>query len=160
MKGKKVIIVDNDHIRPWDSDPEWIWKNFMRGNQFILMDHYMDFRIGTPAKPDPEHNPARKAMGLARKLADRIDLASLNPHKDLASTRYCLANPGWEYLVYCPNRESNKLTIILTDDTYSVEWIDTSSGKNVQLQNRRTKAGNNIFEPPFNGPAILHLQKK
>ena len=25
-KGSKVIIVDNDHISPWNSDPEWIWK--------------------------------------------------------------------------------------------------------------------------------------
>jgi hypothetical protein len=30
-KGSKVIIVDNDHINPWNSDPNCVWKNFMRG---------------------------------------------------------------------------------------------------------------------------------
>ena len=67
--GRKVIIVDNDHIRPWESRPGWVWKNLMRGNHFILMDHYMDFRMGSPDKPDPQHDPARRAMGLARRLA-------------------------------------------------------------------------------------------
>jgi len=67
--GRKVIIVDNDHINPWNSDPQWIWKNLMRGNQFILMDNYMDFRTGSPENPDPKHDPARKAMGLSRSEA-------------------------------------------------------------------------------------------
>ena len=34
-KGRKVIVIDTDHIRPWKSDPMWVWKNFMRGNHVI-----------------------------------------------------------------------------------------------------------------------------
>ena len=159
-KGRKVIIVDNDHIRPWDSDPEWIWKNFMRGNQFILMDHYMDFRIGSPAKPDPKHDPARKTMGLARKLAGRVNLVLLVPHSDMASTQYCLADPGREYLIYRPATEPKKFTVTLKPGTYSVEWFKTSNGSEVPSQDHRANAGNNTFVPPFDGPSILHLQKK
>ena len=158
MKGSKVIIVDNDHIRPWDSDPEWIWKNLMRGNQFILMDDYMDFRIGSPAKPDPKLDPARKAMGLARRLTDHIDLALLTPQNNIASTRYCLADPGREYLIYRPKSGPGKITITLKPSTYSVEWINASDGKSVQSKTYQAYAGDNIFAPPFNGPAILHLQ--
>ena len=159
-KGRKVIIVDNDHIKPWDSDPEWVWKNFMRGNQFILMDHYMDYRMGSPAQPDPKHDPARKAMGLARRLTDRVDLASLIPWSDLASTRFCLADPGREYLIYRPASGPKKFTVTLKPATYSVEWIKTSNGNKVQSQDHQANAGNNTFVSPFDGPSILHLQKK
>jgi hypothetical protein len=159
-KGRKVIIVDNDHIRPWDSDPEWVWKNFMRGNQFILMDHYMDFRMNSPDRPDPKHDPARKTMGFARKLADRINLVSLVPHSNLASTHYCLADPGREYLVYRPTRESGTFSVTLKPGTYSVEWINTSNGKNAYSQDHRANAGENTFASPFDGPCILYLRKK
>lgn len=159
-KGSKIIIVDNDHIKPWDSDPEWIWKNFMRGNQFILMDHYMDFRISSPAQPDPKHNPARKAMGLARKLSERVDLVSLVPHSDLVSTRYCLADPGREYLIYRTKNGPKDVSVTLRPGTYSVEWINISSGKNIHSKDYRAKAGAYRFAAPFDGPAILHLQKK
>jgi|GEM_PF-158222 len=159
-EGRKVIIVDNDHINPWNSDPEWVWKNFMRGNQFILMDHYMDFRIGSPDKPDPKHNPARRAMGLARRLAERVDLVSLVPHADLASTRYCLADPGREYLVYHPTSAPKEFTVALKPGKYSVEWINTSNGKSVKSGDYQAKAGADRFVPPFNGPVVLHVQKK
>ena len=107
--GRKVIIVDNDHIRPWDSDPSWVWKNLMRGNQFILMDHYMDFRMGAPDRPDPKHDPTRRAMGFARALAERVDLAAFEPQSELSSTKYCLARPGKEYLAYQPNAKGGEI---------------------------------------------------
>ena len=159
-KGSKVIIVDNDHINPWNSDPEWVWKNFMRGNQFILMDHYMDFRIGSPGKPDPKHDPARRAMGLARRLSERVDLISMTPQSEPASTGYCLADPGREYLVYRPQGRGKEFTLILTPGKYSVEWINPQSGKSIKSQDHRAKTGTNTFVPPFKGPAILHLRKK
>ena len=157
-KGSKVIIVDNDHINPWNSDPDWVWKNFMRGNHFILMDHYMDFRIGSPKKPEPKHDPVRRAMGIARKLSERIDLVSMTPQSDLVSTGYCLAIPGRKYLVYKPRETDISVTLTLTDGKYSVEWINPSSGKSFKSQDYHAKTGTNIFAPPFNGPAILYLQ--
>jgi hypothetical protein len=159
-KGRKVIIVDNDHINPWNSDAEWIWKNFIRGNQFILMDSYMDFRTGSPANPDPKHDPARRAMGLARRLSERIDLASMTPQSDLASTGYCLADAGREYLVYLPHGGRKEFSLILTPTNYSVEWINPSNGNSLKMQDLRAKIGKETFELPFSGPAILHLKKQ
>lgn len=158
-KGNKVIIVDNDHISPWKSNPEWVWKNFMRGNNFILMDHYMDFRIGSPKNPDPKHDPARRAMGLARKLSERIDLASMTPQRHLASTGYCLSNPGQVYLVYKTRESDKNITLRLEPGTYFVEWINPKSGKSLKLQDYQSKADDNIFMPPFKGSVILHLRK-
>ena len=43
-------------------DPSWVWKNLFRGNQFILMDGYVDFRLGSPEKPDPKWDVTRQTM--------------------------------------------------------------------------------------------------
>jgi hypothetical protein len=158
-KGSKVIIVDNDHINPWNSEPEWVWKNFFRGNHFILMDSYMDFRIGSPQKPEPKNDSTRRVMGLARKLSERIDLVSMTPQGELASTGYCLANLGREYLVYQPEGANKKFTITLTPVKYSVECINPSSGKSLKSPDHHAKTGTNMFSSPVNGSAILYLQK-
>ncbi len=159
-KGDKVIIVDNDHINPWNSDPQWIWKNLIRGNHFILMDHYMDFRIGSPKKPDPRHDPARKAMGFARWLSERAALADLEPRNDLSSTNYCLANPGKEYLVYQPQTGGKSFEVKLESRTYKVEWTDLISGRLITGKDMDARSGENLFTPPFENPSILRLVKK
>ncbi len=159
-RGNKVIIVDNDHINPWNSDPAWIWKNLMRGNQFILMDNYMDFRTGSPEVPDAKHDPARKAMGFARWLSERVDLASLTPRSDLASTKYCLANPGMEYLVYQQQGSGRSLSLKLEPAMYAVEWIDLTGGRTAKGKDLQAKAGDTTFQSPFDGPKMLHLKIK
>jgi len=130
----------------------------MRGNQFILMDAYMDFRIDSPDEPDPKHDPARKAMGLARRLSERIDLASLTPRSDLTTTGYCLANPGVEYLVY--SERSKDFSVNLEPGDYSVEWINTSNGQSTKGKDIKAGTAKNIFSSPFNGPSILYLRKR
>ncbi len=48
---------------------------------------------------DPQWEPIRRSMGFARRLAERVNLAAMTPLNTLASTQYCLADPGSEYLV-------------------------------------------------------------
>jgi len=159
-KGSKVIIVDNDHINPWNSDPQWIWKNLMRGNQFILMDNYMDFRTGSPEKPDAKHDPTRKAMGFARWLCDRLDPAPLIPQNNLASTRYCLADPGFEYLVYQPQSGAESFSVTLEPGEYTVEWTNLLSGGLTEAEDLQAGSGRSTFTPPSGGPSILHLKRR
>ena len=159
--GRKVIIVDNDHIRPWDSDPSWVWKNLMRGNQFILMDHYMDFRMGAPDRPDPKHDPTRRAMGFARALAERVDLAAFEPQSELSSTKYCLARPGKEYLAYQPDAKGAKFMLKIEPGAYRIRWIqcttnDCSKAKRVEVK----EAGWIPLIPPLRGAAVAHLDRE
>lgn len=88
--GSKVIIIDTDHIGEVNED--WTWKTFLRGLNPILMD---------PIE-DPKWDSVRKAMGQTLTVANRIDLARMVPRNGLASTGYCMANPGVEYLIYLP----------------------------------------------------------
>jgi len=45
---------------------------------------------------DLRWEPVRPSLGFARRLAGRINLAAMTPHDSLASTKYCLADPGSE----------------------------------------------------------------
>jgi len=159
VAGRKIIIVDNDHISPWKSDPSWVWKNFMRGNHFILMDSYMDFRMNSPSEPDPKHEATRRAMGFVRELAEAVDLASLEPHPELSSTKYCLATAGREYLVYQP-QGGRRLTLTVEPGTYHVRCLncatnERSTGTEVELRGRDL-----AFTAPFEQPAVLHLTRR
>ncbi len=94
--GKKVMISDTDHFFGVGGDQDWVWKSFTRGLNPIYMDPY-----GSP-NFSPTNKSARRAMGQTLSYARRVNLAAMIPHPDICSTKYCLANPGFEYLVYLP----------------------------------------------------------
>lgn len=155
-QGRKIIIVDNDHIRPWDSEPAWVWKNFMRGNHFILMDSYMDFRIGSPAKPDTKHETTRRTMGFARQLAETVDLASFEPHPELSSTKYCLATDNGKYLVYQP-QGGQEFRLTIEPGSYEAWWLNGSTNERISVKAMTVENHHRSFRAPFAEPAILYL---
>jgi hypothetical protein len=50
----------------------------------------------------PLFESCRRAMGHTLAYANRMNLTTTAPHGELASTGYCLANPGENYFVYVP----------------------------------------------------------
>jgi hypothetical protein len=121
--GRKVVIIDTDHIG--SVSRTWVWKSFLRGHNPILMD-WMN-------KPSPwysqtDQEAMRRAMGQTRKMAGRMDLAEMTPHNDLASTGYCLAHPGKEYLVYLPRGGEVAVDLSGAPGKFAVEWIDPVDG--------------------------------
>ena len=120
----------------------------------------MDFRTGSPDRPDPRHNPARKAMGFARWLSERVDLASLTPQDDLASTEYCLANDGIEYLIYQPQGGGKNFSVNLRPGKYAVEWTDLVTGAVTRAGDVQAAGGQKTFTSIFDGPSILHLKRR
>jgi hypothetical protein len=104
---------------------------------------------------DPGHSESRRAMGETRRLSRRINLVTMTPKSGLASTTFCLADPGKEYVVYQPR--DGKFTVDLAAGNYSAQWLDVrknagEAGPNV------TGGGARTFEPPFEGAAVLHLK--
>ena len=162
--GKKVILVDTDHCDPWNHDPDWVWKNLFRGNQFILMDGYVDFRIGSPEKPDPKWDVTRQAMGRARELAERIELAGLTPSTELASTGFCLATPVhgggvFRCAVYLPKGGETTVDLTGVKGPLTVEWIDTMSSTHREAAG--VQGGSRPrFAAPLAGPTILWLTRR
>ena len=159
--GAKIRITDSDHCAPWDYDVLWPWKHLLRGNHFILMDGYRDYRTGSgsPKKPLAEWDDCRDAMGQTRRLSQRIDLASMRPQPKLASTGYCLANEGAEYVALVPEDANGTLQMTLRPGKYSVQWMRLVRGRPKDGGSVRVDKGRHEFRPPWNGPAVLHLKK-
>jgi hypothetical protein len=162
--GRKIVIVDTDHIVPGKGDALWVWKTFLRGHHPILMDFGI---IGGVNPPDPKaggdmafdaFEPARFAMGDTVRLGERMGLLDMEPRGDLASTGYLLANPGVEYLSLQPD-PGQAFTVTLEPGSYEVEWFgvddrDTNEAGRVSAEKR----GPVTFEPPFSaGPSVLYL---
>jgi hypothetical protein len=154
--GRKVVISDTDHYAPGQGDPLWAWKSVLRGHHPILMDFGL---IGGLDPADPGFagfQPARAAMGDARRLADRVGLVAMKPREDVSSTRYALVNPGREYVVLQP--DGGPFTVAVESGTYSVEWFDVWQ-RTAAHADATTATGSAGFTPPTTGPAVLHLRR-
>ena len=153
--GRKVMISDTDHLWGVGGGRDWAWKSFTRGLHTI----YMDPITKSDGKAEPLWKEARKAMGLTLTLAGRMNLAKMKPHNKLASTRYCLANPGTEYLIYLP--EGREITVDLTANQgpFAVEWIHPvdgtiTPGEDVRGEDKRA------LKSPLDGDAVLYIRRQ
>ena len=153
--GRKVIISDTDHLWGVGGDRVWVWKSFTRGHQPIYMDPLAEPQWVRSSEAEMEGT--RKAMGDTRRFAERMGLAAATPRNDLSSTRYCLASPGKEYLVYQP-RADGAFTVELAVGKYQYEWFDPAQGRTAGTGDIETPGGSQQFKPPFHGDAVLYLK--
>jgi len=159
--GKKVIITDTDHLGGiWGTRP-WAWKSFLRGMNPIFMDIYYRKVLEKNIKLNTEWpEEVRVALGQTRKFAEKIDLINSQPDQNIASTEYCLAVPGKEYLVYLP--DTNIVTINLRDDPgkFTCQWFNTISGISVEGETLNGGKTIELQTPFFTSETIVHLIKK
>jgi hypothetical protein len=169
--GRKVILNDTDHSYFWiglkqdgvAAQRAWVWENFTRGNQCLFMDPYLDpshdpgRNDPVGGKPDPYWDPLRDAMGRTRACAERMNLAAALPHGELASTGFCLASPGREYVVYLPQGGEVTVDLRAASRRLEVEWMHPVEGAAIRGEpvaggDRRT------LKAPFPGDAVLYLK--
>ncbi len=171
--GRKVLILDTDHIHGIGGDREFVWESIFRGYTPIYMDPLgalHELTIGEPVLNEPIHERARVAMGEARRWAEKLDLGRVIPSGELASTGYCLADSGREYLVYVPAgasltqskdvRTTRPVTVNLTGAVgpFTVEWIELETGTTKQDE-VLIGGGERMLTVPFSGDGLLYLQK-
>jgi hypothetical protein len=155
VDGHKVCLLDTDHIgwKIFIDDAAftraWVWKSFTRGHNTLLMENLSD-SAGWIA--------GRTVMGHTRRLAERVNLATLVPHPELASTRYCLAHPGQEYIVYLPDGGEVTVDLSATSGPLAVEWIHAADGTNRPADDV-AGGSQRSFRAPFAGDAVLHIRK-
>ncbi len=155
--GDKVIIVDTDHGVPFGTDVSWPWRCFTRGQHFIVMDPYKDARVGSPKDPVEEWGEIRKQMGYVRLWAEKIDLANMTPHNELARKGYCLANPGTEYLVFVPNGGGFVVDLSDASGTFDAVWFNPFNGQTIDHDPVEGGASRR-FLASFGGHVVLHLR--
>jgi hypothetical protein len=95
-------------------------------------------------------------LGHALRLARRLDLAAMTPQDDLASTKYCLADPAKADAVYIPTAGNVKVSLGQAENRFAVEWIHPSTGKAVG-GDAVTGGADHEFAAPFDGDAVLYL---
>jgi hypothetical protein len=174
--GSKVIINDTDHSFYWVNmksvgqvaQMEWAWKNFAHGNNLAFMDPYLVRWSGRNACTGVTHDPdvcttldpywdvIRSAMTDIRNYATKIDLPNMKPQDSLSTTRYCLANPGSQYLVFST---SSSFTLMTAAGSYTFEWFNPSTHAIVQTGTVTVVGTSQNFTAPFSGDSVLWLHK-
>ena len=172
--GKKIKVMDTDHLWGHGGNYKWVWKTVMRGHNLLFMDPWEPLGgkldeekaawifIGGLSRdiPDyPDWDLVRKNMGYARTMLDTLNLNNLIPREDLSNTRYCLTDNSTEFVIYFP--EGGKGTIDLRKVTgeFSAVWFFPVLGRSLKPQ-RPVKGGEyRIVEVPFTGDAVLVLKK-
>ena len=153
--GRKVILADTDHLWGIGGDVQWAWKSFLRGLNPIFMDPYKGEIL--TGGPKDRWEPVRIALGHTRRFAERMNLAAMVPHPELASTSYCLAQPGVEYLVYQP-KPGEAFSVELRARAYRFEWFDSTKDTAIADGLIEASGGNQQFKVPFERDAILYLK--
>lgn len=154
--GKKVSLLDTDHVWGVGGNGAWVWKSLTRGHNPLFMDPYDGAVLGK--RFDPQWEAIRRNLGQALRLARRLDLVAMTPQDGLASTRYCLADPGKCYVVYVPT--GGKVTVNLQTRTgrFDVQWFAPSTGK--ALAGTPVAGGaDREFTAPLDGDAVLLLSR-
>ena len=98
----------------------------------------------------------RNALGHTRVYATRMNLAAMVPRNDLASTAYCLADPGSEYLVYQPN--DGAFSVNLVARAYAYEWFNPVTGAAAGTGSIDAAGGDHSFRASFAGDAVIYLK--
>ena len=171
--GAKVVITDTDHLWGIGGNQQWVWKSFCRGLNPIFMDPFSPPIEAQPRasinttwtdhlagaiRLDPKWDPVRRGMGYARAYAQRMDLRKATPHNGLASSGYCLADPGSEYLVYVP--QGPEVTVDLSTATGELkgEWFNPSTGE--VAQELTVPGGAKVsLKAPFEGDGVVYLRR-
>lgn len=154
--GRKVVLLDTDHLWGIGGNQAWVWKSFTRGHNPIFMDPYDGLILGN--KFDPKWEPVRRSLGYTRSYAEKMNLARTAPQPGLASTKYCLARPGAEYLVYRPAGTGKSFGVKLKAGKYDLEWFDPAKGTVVKSDTIDVAGDQETFTPPFAGDAVLYLK--
>jgi hypothetical protein len=151
-----------------------VWKSFLRGHNPIFMDPWQGLYLGATEeiapwsftggiskdqRDYPDWEPTRLAMGDSRRFAEKMNLAEMTPLPGICSSRYCLANPGQEYLVYLPDGGQVTLDVCAWPGKYTAEWFFPILRRTLRVE--KPVAGGDYFATtaPFTGDAVLYLKK-
>ena len=148
----KPGIVDMDHVAPGSNDGGFVWSAFTRGYHFNLYDKPFE----SPEAEGPEWQCVRFNVGQTVEYAKKMDLKNVSPRDDLASTGFCLAKPGYQYVVYQPGGAPFTASGLRGGTSYCYEWYNTEQHKVVSSGRVRPSGSKESFTPANKG-FVLYL---
>lgn len=149
----KPAIVDMDHVAPGNDDVAFVWSAFTRGYHFNLYDKPFE----APGAEGPAWERIRYNVGKTVEYAGKMDLVNARPREDLSSTKFCLAKPPHEYIVYQPGRSSFIVSGLQRGGSYYYEWYD--SWRHEVIKHGQIMASNSTKNfTPANKEMVLYLK--
>ena len=155
--GTKIIITDTDHLGGIWGNQQWVWKSFLRGLNPIFMDPY-DCKVLKRSYNPEWVEPVRKSMGYTLDFARRMNLIEMVPENDLASSGYCLAAKGSEYLVYLPEGDTVSVDLSDANGSVSVEWFNPNTNKTIVAEDIEGGIMQVMKSPFGSDDAVLYLE--
>ncbi len=147
--------MDTDHGAAGTSDTGYVWSAFTRGYHFNLYDKPFE----NPSAEGPQWRIVRQNIGKAVEYSNKLDLVNVTPREDLASTHFCLAKPGHQYVVYQPDNGPITVSALRVDTFYNYEFFDSKQGKVVARGRIRAAAPSDSFSPVGSG-TVLYISSK
>jgi hypothetical protein len=113
-----------------------------------------------PDKPfNPKFEPIRRSLGQTLRYAERLDLATMVPSTDLASSGYCIASTGRSYLIFLPNGGNVTVDLSEARGRLSVEWFYPSTGQTKAGERVNGGGGKSTQKSPFeSGDSVFLIQ--
>lgn len=126
--GSKPLILDTDHLWGIGGDSLWAWRSFLNGYHPLYMDVCDDFEARIfehPWWPDSRTDyELRGALGAIQKASGLLDLGSLVPQPEIASSGFALVGPdGFIALV----EEAG--TVSPAPERFTCQWMEPASGR-------------------------------
>jgi hypothetical protein len=145
-------IVDMDHVSPGSNDVGFVWSAFTRGYNFNLYDKPFE----NPGAESPQWRRIRRNVGKTVEYAGKLDMVNVVPREDLASTGFCLAKRGYQYIVYQRGRGPFTVSGLRPDVAYQYEIYSTSESKVVAEGGCKPSGSTESFKPG-NEAVVLYL---
>ena len=121
------------------------------------MDPYDKHSVWEPLPANAED--VRRSLGDVHRWAERVNLAEMTPQNDLASTKFCLGHPGFEYLVYLPKGGTVTVDLSRAQGEFAAEWHNPATGKASKAATVSGGARRQL-KSPFDGDAVLYLVRR
>ena len=94
------------------------------------------------------YDSIRRNIRQAIIYAKRLDLSSVHPRSDLATTGFCLARPGDQYVIYQPQNKPLEVSALVPRADYLYEWYDCDKNHVVERNRFACSQENKLFSPP------------
>jgi hypothetical protein len=159
--GVRMGLLDTDHgnADAFESDNSkvWVWKNFMRGYNFVING---DFSSGTVNYSNylPESTEIISAFRQVRALSERVNLVALSPVNAECSSGYCLGSLT-EVIAYS-DTPSISINMGARAGTFRVEVIDPGNGTILSTGTFTAGTGTTYTSAGGSGPRVFYLKKQ
>lgn len=119
------FLYDSDHTGSSSSmTGDVFWRAVCQGHFGLA---HMEDHFGVASGISTSTN-IRNNLGYIRTYTNRMGLAACGPKSALASTGYCLANPGTRYLAYQPGSATFTMDLSALVGTVPIEFLNTNNG--------------------------------